>query len=53
MEARIEKTWLVNGKFKMMNPLNQNYGHFQALISIVGKKYEQRFFSIIFLIQNY
>jgi hypothetical protein len=27
------KTWLVNGKFKMMNPFTQNYGHIEALKS--------------------
>lgn len=29
------KTWSVNGKFNMMNPFHQNYGHISALRSIV------------------
>ncbi|USK70056.1 nuclease-related domain-containing protein [Peribacillus asahii] len=41
------KTWSVNGKFKMMNPLNQNYGHIKALLHYIDKKYEQVFVSII------
>ncbi|WP_428909770.1 nuclease-related domain-containing protein [Niallia sp. Krafla_26] len=41
------KTWSVNGKFKMMNPLKQNYGHIQALIHYIGKEYERTFVSII------
>lgn len=31
-------TWLINGKFKMMNPLHQNYGHIQALSKYIGNK---------------
>lgn len=30
------KTWSVNGKYNMMNPFIQNYGHIQALKAIVG-----------------
>ncbi|MYL49311.1 NERD domain-containing protein [Halobacillus litoralis] len=41
------KTWSVNGKFKMMNPFYQNYGHIQALISVIGKEYEDRMISIV------
>ncbi|RDY71640.1 NERD domain-containing protein [Halobacillus trueperi] len=41
------KTWSVNGKFKMMNPFYQNYGHLQALISIIGKEYEDHLISIV------
>ncbi|NHM32067.1 nuclease-related domain-containing protein [Neobacillus terrae] len=30
--------WLVNGKFKMLNPLKQNFGHIQALSKYVDNK---------------
>lgn len=41
------KTWLVNGKFKMMNPFVQNYGHIQALSTFLDKKYHSMFISIV------
>ncbi|SFJ47855.1 Nuclease-related domain-containing protein [Halobacillus dabanensis] len=41
------KTWSVNGKFKMMNPFFQNYGHIQALKKIIGEKYEGSMVSIV------
>lgn len=41
------KTWLINGKFKMMNPLMQNYGHIQALKNFIDGKYHQYFISIV------
>jgi hypothetical protein len=41
------KTWLVNGKFNMMNPFIQNYGHIQALKNIIDKKYDQLFISMV------
>jgi hypothetical protein len=41
------KTWLVNGKFKMMNPFIQNYGHIEALKSLVDQKYSQLFISMV------
>ncbi|MGG0658351.1 nuclease-related domain-containing protein [Rummeliibacillus pycnus] len=41
------KTWLINGKFKMMNPLLQNYGHIQAIKELVDKKYHEHFLSIV------
>jgi len=41
------RTWLVNGKFKMMNPLIQNYGHIQAIKQILDKKREHNFISLI------
>ncbi|MFC2947684.1 nuclease-related domain-containing protein [Virgibacillus sediminis] len=41
------KTWSVNGKFKMMNPFLQNYGHIQALKSLVGKQYHNQFISMV------
>lgn len=41
------KTWLVNGKFKMMNPLFQNYGHIQAIKHLLNNKYKDLFTSLI------
>jgi hypothetical protein len=41
------KTWSVNGKFKMMNPFIQNYGHIQALKGLLNKKYESLFYSMV------
>ncbi|WP_031537574.1 nuclease-related domain-containing protein [Bacillus sp. MB2021] len=41
------KTWLINGKFKMYNPLMQNYGHIQALKKFTDVKYHQYFISMI------
>ncbi|MGO4890252.1 nuclease-related domain-containing protein [Anaerobacillus sp. MEB173] len=45
--SKDRKTWLVNGKFKMMNPFVQNYGHIQALKSIIDKKYHKNFVSMV------
>ena len=42
-----QKTWLINGKFKMMNPLLQNYGHIQAIKDLIDKKYHEFFISIV------
>ncbi|MBM7572722.1 nuclease-related domain-containing protein [Aquibacillus albus] len=41
------KTWLINGKFKMMNPFVQNYGHIKALTSFIDKKYHDLFISMV------
>ena len=41
------KTWLVNGKFKMMNPLMQNFGHIQAVKQIIGNTSDHKFISLI------
>lgn len=41
------KTWSVNGKFKMMNPFVQNYGHIKALVSLIDQKYEESFISMV------
>lgn len=41
------KTWSVNGKFKMMNPFVQNYGHIKALTSLVEEKYHNLFISMV------
>jgi hypothetical protein len=40
-------TWLVNGKFKMMNPFVQNYGHMKALSSLIDRKYHNLFVSMV------
>ncbi|GEN46645.1 nuclease-related domain-containing protein [Alkalibacillus haloalkaliphilus] len=41
------KTWSVNGKFKMMNPFTQNYGHMKALAALIDTKYQKSFISIV------
>ncbi|MBD8069387.1 nuclease-related domain-containing protein [Bacillus sp. PS06] len=41
------KTWLVNGKFKMMNPFVQNYGHIKALTAFIDTKYYDLFISMV------
>ncbi|TFD94397.1 nuclease-related domain-containing protein [Jeotgalibacillus sp. R-1-5s-1] len=41
------KTWLVNGKFKMMNPFVQNYGHIQSLKLLLDHKYHDSFVSMV------
>ncbi|MBS4200566.1 NERD domain-containing protein [Bacillus sp. FJAT-49732] len=45
--AKEQKTWLVNGKFKMMNPFVQNYGHIKALTSFIEEKYHHLFISMV------
>jgi len=45
--SKDRSTWLINGKFKMMNPLTQNYGHIQGLKSFIEAKYHQYFISVI------
>lgn len=39
--------WSVNGKFPMMNPFNQNYGHIQAIKMILELSYDIHFVSIV------
>ncbi|WP_112180418.1 MULTISPECIES: nuclease-related domain-containing protein [Paraliobacillus] len=41
------KTWLVNGKFKFMNPFNQNYGHIKALLQVAGVKHKDLIISMV------
>jgi hypothetical protein len=41
------KTWLVNGKFKMMNPFTQNYGHIEALKALIHEKNDNLFISMV------
>lgn len=39
--------WSVNGKFPMMNPFHQNFGHIKALKSILSEEEESNFVSIV------
>ncbi|WP_047985476.1 nuclease-related domain-containing protein [Ornithinibacillus californiensis] len=41
------KTWLVNGKFKMLSPLVQNYGHIEALKGYIDQRYHDKFISLV------
>ncbi|WP_404427383.1 NERD domain-containing protein [Ureibacillus chungkukjangi] len=41
------KTWLVNGKFKMMSPLVQNFGHIQAIKNVLEPSYQDYFISMV------
>lgn len=41
------KQWLVNGKFKFMNPFVQNYGHIACIKTLVGPKFNDAFVSIV------
>ncbi len=45
--SKDRSTWLINGKFKMMNPLTQNYGQIQALKSFIETKYHPYFISVV------
>jgi hypothetical protein len=45
--GKTRKTWSVNGKFKMMNPFVQNYGHIQAIKDILDRKYHDLFISMV------
>jgi hypothetical protein len=44
---REDKTWLVNNRFKMFNPLRQNYGHMKAIESITQSYKKLNFISMI------
>ncbi|MET3196930.1 nuclease-related domain-containing protein [Bacillus sp. OAE603] len=44
---RNRSSWSVNGKFKMMNPFNQNFGHIQAIKSIIDAKNELTYVSMV------
>ncbi|WP_277586575.1 nuclease-related domain-containing protein [Psychrobacillus antarcticus] len=39
--------WSVNGKFPLMNPFNQNYGHIQAIKGVLGTTDEKQFVSMV------
>ncbi len=41
------KTWLINGKFKMMSPIIQNYGHIHAIKNYIDSTFHQYFISIV------
>lgn len=45
--GRDRKVWSVNGKFKMMNPFIQNYGHIQVLKGLLDSKFKGTFISIV------
>ncbi|MFD2043084.1 nuclease-related domain-containing protein [Ornithinibacillus salinisoli] len=45
--SKNRKNWLINGKFKMMNPVIQNYGHIEALKKYIDKSYHDKFKSMI------
>ncbi|HWO97597.1 MAG TPA: nuclease-related domain-containing protein [Bacillus sp. (in: firmicutes)] len=44
---RSKPTWTVNGKFKMVNPFNQNYGHIKAVQSILPSVGEANIISMV------
>jgi hypothetical protein len=44
---RDDKNWLVNNRFKMFNPLRQNYGHVKAIESITQFYKKLNFISMI------
>lgn len=44
---RNDKNWLVNNRFKMFNPIRQNYGHLKAIESITQSYKKVNFISII------
>jgi hypothetical protein len=44
---RDDKNWLVNNRFKMFNPLRQNYGHVKAIESITQSYKKLNFISVI------
>ncbi|MFB5088114.1 nuclease-related domain-containing protein [Psychrobacillus sp. PGGUH221] len=39
--------WSVNGKFSLMNPFNQNYGHIQAIKAVLETVDEKQFVSMV------
>ncbi|AZV42014.1 NERD nuclease [Peribacillus asahii] len=44
---RSRAKWSINGKFPMMNPFNQNYGHIQALQSVLKTVEMSQFVSMV------
>ncbi|MFP7253496.1 nuclease-related domain-containing protein [Terribacillus goriensis] len=44
---RNREKWSVNGKFPMMNPFHQNYGHVQSLKSILSLEEDSNIVSIV------
>jgi hypothetical protein len=45
--SREDKQWSVSNRFKMYNPLKQNYGHIKALETLLSTKASLRFISMI------
>ncbi|WP_057763322.1 nuclease-related domain-containing protein [Cytobacillus praedii] len=39
--------WCVNGKFPMMNPFNQNYGHIQAIKAVLETTEDAQYVSMV------
>ncbi|WP_391117378.1 nuclease-related domain-containing protein [Psychrobacillus sp. L3] len=44
---RSRAKWSVNGKFPMMNPFNQNYGHIQAIKTVLDIIEDTQFVSMV------
>jgi hypothetical protein len=44
---RDRKNWSVNGKFPMVNPLNQNFGHIRAIQSVLHRVNASSIVSIV------
>lgn len=44
---RNRKKWSVNGKFPMLNPFNQNYGHIEAIKSVLENWDKTQYVSIV------
>lgn len=49
---RSRTKWSVNGKFPMMNPFNQNYGHIQAIKGVLEIEDETQFVSMVSLLKD-
>lgn len=41
------KEWNINGKFKIMNPFYQNFGHIKVIQSLLENKLNEHFISIV------
>lgn len=45
--TRESKSWTVSNRFKMYNPFMQNYGHIQAIKSLLPNYQKSRFISLV------
>lgn len=45
--SKEDKEWTVNKKFKMKNPFHQNFGHIEAIKTLIGIKKKESFISVI------
>lgn len=45
--TRKQRKWYVNGKFEILNPLIQNYGHIESVKMAINIPKEKRIFSIV------